>query len=173
MRGLDLLKFRRRQLWRKLFRSLKQMLSALTPWQSSLRAIEANFGTGLLFIILYWLKSKANDLNYFLLKRSRVVFYAHSMAVATQHSHCRIRRRLYDHSLGTWKGIMPEFYTKWYGRVRRAHSWRMLHEFFGLRRPVRLKERQLLEWLSELCLDHRIQSFFGSLPNYSSINAFD
>lgn len=95
------------------------------------------------------------------------------MAITTQHSHSRIRRRLHDHSLGTWEGIVPKFYAEWYGRVRRAHSWRMLHEFFSLRRQVRLKERQLLEWLPELGLDHRIQSFFGSFPNYSSINAFD
>lgn len=52
MRGLGLLKFRRRQLWRRFLRVMSQTFSFFSPWRSSLRAIEANFGTGLLLYLL-------------------------------------------------------------------------------------------------------------------------
>lgn len=46
MRGLERIKFRRRQLWRRFHYSLMQWLSHLSPWKYTIRSIEANFGTG-------------------------------------------------------------------------------------------------------------------------------
>lgn len=57
MRGLDLLKFRRRQLWRRFLRGMTQIGSFFLPWKSCLRSIEANFGTGVAsyFLLIRWL----------------------------------------------------------------------------------------------------------------------
>lgn len=46
MRGLERIKFRRRQLWRRFHYSFMQWLSHLSPWKYTIRSIEANFGTG-------------------------------------------------------------------------------------------------------------------------------
>ena len=57
MRGLDLLKFRRRQIWHKLQHSVMHLFSIFSPWKASLRLIEANFGTGVAsyFMLIRWL----------------------------------------------------------------------------------------------------------------------
>ncbi|XP_046635866.1 transmembrane channel-like protein 7 isoform X2 [Daphnia pulicaria] len=54
--GLELIRFRRRQIWHRIHSFTMQIFSFFSPWKQTIRSIEANFGTGVAsyFLLIRW-----------------------------------------------------------------------------------------------------------------------
>ncbi|XP_032777252.2 transmembrane channel-like protein 7 isoform X2 [Daphnia magna] len=54
--GLELIRFRKRQIWHRVQSFALQILSFFSPWKQTIRSIEANFGTGVgsYFLLIRW-----------------------------------------------------------------------------------------------------------------------
>ena len=140
MRGLDLLKFRRRQLWRRFVRAVKQLGSVFLPWKSRLRSIEANFGTGKVLtckVVLSWPIMVIIFWFFPLSFRCGVLFPTDPMAVFTQHHHHGRGVSFHGRAVGSGQRVVPQLFAqRHFGRVGGSGGvGRMfrLDQFVGLR----------------------------------------